>query len=100
MSPIPKYLKPENPQRLGRKQEKKATQTIDSGRIWFDPADLKVKESNENYLIDVKTVVKQKSFTIKLKDVEKLHKQAGIKTPVLLIYLGNFVIKGIIQRLK
>jgi len=97
---IPNYLNPESPQKKGRKQEKKATQSINSGILWFDKADLKVVETDENYLVDVKTVVTQKSFKVNLEDVAKLHKQAGIKTPVLLIYIGDYVIKGVIQRLK
>lgn len=96
---LPRYLDPESPQKQGRKQEKKATQNINSGAVWFDPGDLKVKESTENYLVDVKKVVLQKSFAINLSDIEKLHKQAKLKTPVLLIYMGDYVIKGIIQRI-
>lgn len=97
---IPNYLIPDSPQKKGRKQEKIATQQINSGAVWFSPGDLKVNETTEEYLIDVKKVVLQKSYQINLKDVEKLHNQAKTKTPVLLIYIGDYVIKGIIQRLK
>ena len=97
--PIPKYLLPDSPQKQGRKQEKKATQTINSGNVWFDPRDLIVNEDNENYLVDVKTVVIQKSYKFLLKDIEKLYKQAGLKTPVFLIYIGDYVIKAIVQRI-
>ena len=95
---LPKYLNPDSPQKKGRKQEKKACQTINSGTLWFDKGDLKVNETDEKYLVDVKTVVTQKSFKINLEDVEKLHKQAGLKTPVLLIYIGDYIIKSFIQR--
>lgn len=97
---IPRYLNPESPQKQGRKQEKKAVQNINSGTVWFDKGDLKVNETDENYLVDVKKVVLQKSYTLTLEDVKKIHKQAGIKTPVILIYMGNYVIKGIVQRIK
>ena len=97
---IPKYLRPDSPQKIGRKKEKKATQTINSGAIWFDKGDVQVKGTDENYHVDVKTVVTQKSYKVLLKDVEKIHREAGIKTPVILIYMGPYVIKSIIQRVK
>ena len=95
---IPNYLNPKSPQKQGRMQEKKAAQTINSGSLWFSKGDLTVKETDEEYLIDVKKVVLQKGYTISLKEVDKLYKQSGKKTPVLLVYLGPYVIKGIIQR--
>jgi len=95
---IPKYLIPDSPQKKGRKQEKKAMQTINSGGVWFDPADLNVTEATEKYLVDVKKVVTQKGYILFLKDIEKLHRQAGIKTPVFLIYIGDYVVKAIVQR--
>lgn len=97
---LPKYLNPDSPSKQGRKQEKKATQQINSGAVWFSPADLKVKETTEEYLVDVKKVVTQKSYSLNLKEVEKLHKQAGLKTPVFLIYIGDYVVKAVIQKLK
>jgi len=100
MSKLPNYLNLDSPQKKGRKQEKKACQTINSGTVWFDKGDLKVTETDEDYLVDVKTVVTQKSFKVNLEDVKKIHRQAGVKTPVLLIYIGDYVIKGVIQRIK
>ena len=98
--PIPNYLKPDSPQKQGRKQEKKATQNINSGAVWFDPADLNVVETTEKYLVDVKKVVLQKSYTLNLEEIEKLHKQAKLKTPIFLIYIGNYVVKAVVQRVK
>jgi hypothetical protein len=95
---IPKYLTEESNAKKGRKQEKKATQQINSGTLYFSPRDLVVKETDEDYLVDTKLVVTQKSITLKLDDVEKFHRQAKLKTPVYLIYLGNFIIKAVIQR--
>jgi hypothetical protein len=96
--PIPSYLNPDSPSKKGRKQEKIAKQTINSGTLYFDPRDLKVETSDENYLVDVKLAVIQKQITLKLEDIEKFHKQAKLKTPVYLLYIGDFVIKAIIQR--
>lgn len=95
---LPKYLNPDSPAKKGRKQEKIATQTINSGTLHFDPRDLKVNTTDEDYLVDVKLACTQKQVTIKLDDVEKFHRQAKLKTPVYLLYLGDFVIKCIIQR--
>ena len=97
MSKQPNYLSSDSPQKKGFKQEKKARQTISSGRMYFDPADLNVTESTEDYLIDVKKVVLQKSYQLKLEDVEKLYSQAKTKTPVFLIYIGDYVVKAIVQ---
>ena len=97
---LPGYLKPDSPQKKGRKQEEKARRTINSGAVWFDPADLEVTEGNEKYLVDVKKVVTQQSFKLNLKDIEKLHRQAVLKTPVYLIYIGDYVVKAVVQRIK
>lgn len=97
---LPNYLNPESPQKKGRKQEKKATQTINSGAVWFSPRDILVKETDETYLVDSKLVVDQHSFQLKLSDIEKFHQQAGVKTPVYLIYIGKYLIKAVIQRIK
>jgi len=97
---LPGYLNPDSPQKQGRNQEKIAKQTIDSGRVWFDPADLQATEANEDYLIDVKKVVTQKTFQLNIKDIEKLHKQALTKTPMFLIFIGDYVVKAAVQRIK
>lgn len=97
MSKQPNYLNPDSPQKKGFKQESKAQKTIASGRLYFDPADLNVKENTENYLVDVKKVVTQKSYQLKLDDIEKLYSQAKTKTPVFLIYIGNYVVKAVVQ---
>jgi len=97
---LPNYLKPDSPQKQGRTQEKKAKQHINSGAVWFDPGDLTVTEGNLNYFVDVKKVVSQKSYKINLEDVEKIHSQAGTKIPMLMVYIGDYVIKGSIQRIK
>lgn len=97
---IPKYLKTESLSKQGRNQETIARKHINSGAVWFDQYDLTVTNVDENYLIDVKKVITQKSFNISLKHIDKLYKVAIPKTPMLLIYLGNYVIKAIIQRIK
>jgi hypothetical protein len=96
---LPKYLTPDSPQKKGRKQEKKACQTINSGALYFDPRDLFVTTSNEDYLVDTKKITLQKSFQFSLKDIEKFYKQSGKKTPAYLIYIGDYVVKCIIQKL-
>jgi len=95
---IPSYLNPDSPQKKGRRREKKATQTINSGTLHFDPRDIKVTETDENYLVDTKDVSLQKSFKLNLDDIEKFYKQSKTKTPVYLIYIGDYVVKAIIQR--
>jgi len=94
--PIPKYLREETPQKKGLRREKKACQTINSGRVWFDKGDLAVKESDEEYCVDVKDAEKQ--FVFVLKKIDKFYKEASPRTPVILTYLGPFIIKSIITR--
>ena len=101
MSKLPSYLTEETPQKKGRKQEKIARQTINSGgSCFFDKADLEVKGSDDNYRVDVKKVVLQKSYTLSLKDVEKFYRESSPQTPVYLIYIGDYCIKAIVERVK
>jgi hypothetical protein len=96
---LPKYLtKPEDsPQKKGMKREITATRTIASGRF-FEKGDIKVKTSDDEYVVDTKEVVTQKSYTISLRSVDKLYKQVAPKTPVLMIYIGPYLVKAIIER--
>ena len=87
------YLKKETPQKRGRLQEEKARKHINSGAVWFDKGDLDYKDFN----IDVKLTDK-KQYTFKIKDIEKHYKDSIPKTPVFLVYLGNYVLKTFIQR--
>lgn len=98
MKHLPKYLQDESFQKKGRLQEKKAALSINSGSVWFSKGDLTVKETDETYHVDVKTVVKQKSFKLSLKDVDKIWNDSGVKTPVIMVYLGDYIIKGIVQK--
>ena len=96
---LPNYMKEDSPQKQGRKQEKKATQHINSGAVWFDLGDLTVMETNENYHVDTKKVVLQKGFNLSLKDVDKLYNEAGSKTPMFLIYIGDYLVKAVVQKI-
>lgn len=95
---ILKYLFNDSPQKQGRKHERKVRQTIASGATWFDKGDLEVKESNETYLVDTKKVVTQKTYKLSLKEIDKFYKDAGSKIPVYMIYIGDYCLKCIIQR--
>ena len=92
------YLNEESPSKQGRQQEKKARLHINSGAVWFDKNDLTVVEANETYEVDVKKVVKQKSFTFSLEKLDSFYKNSVPKTPIYLIYIGDYVIKAVIQR--
>ena len=93
----PNYLNETPHQQKGRDREKKARNSINSGAVWFDPRDLQVKETDENYLVDVKDVSKQKGFRFSLADIDTFYKQAGTKTPIYLVYIGKYLIKASIQ---
>lgn len=96
---LPKYMqKSDSPQVKGRKQEKIARNTINSGATWFDKGDIEVKDSNDQYRVDTKKVTLQKGYTISLKAVDKFYKESCPQTPVLMIYLGGYIIKAIIQK--
>ena len=94
----PKYLIEESHQMKGRRQEKKAALSINSGSIWIDKGDLEVKDGNEKYHVDVKTVLKQKSYKLSLTEIDNIWNDAGTKTPVFLVYIGDYVIKCIVQK--
>ena len=100
MSKFPNYLIEKSPQVKGRKQEKIARQTINSGSTFIDKADLEVKDNDDSYRVDVKKVVLQKSYTLSLKDVEKFYRESSPQTPVYLIYIGDYCIKAIVERVK
>lgn len=96
---IPKYLnKSDTPQVKGRKQEKIARQTVNSGAVFFDKADLEVKDSNDEYRVDVKKVTLQKSFNLSLKAIDKFYKESSPQTPVFMIYIGDYIVKAIVER--
>ena len=101
MAPLPSYLtkKSDSPQKQGRKQEKIARQTVNSGAVFFDKGDLEIKDSNDEYRVDVKKVILQKSFQFTLKDIDKFNKQSSPQTPVYMIYIGDYVIKAIVERI-
>jgi hypothetical protein len=94
------YLKEDSPQKKGRKQEKIARQTINSGTFFFDKGDLEVKDSDDQYRVDTKKVVLQKSYTLSLKEIEKFYHESSPQTPVYLIYIGDFCLKAIVERVK
>ena len=94
------YFTERSPQKKGRQQEKIARQTINSGTIFFDKGDLEVKDSNDSYRVDTKKVVLQKSYTLSLKDIEKFYRESSPQTPVYLIYIGDYCIKAIVERVK
>lgn len=98
MKHIPRYLQEVSHQKKGRLQEKKAALSINSGSVWFSKGDLTVKESDEIYHVDIKTVVKQKSFKLSLKDIDKIWNDAGVKTPVIMIYINDYIVKCIVQK--
>lgn len=100
MGDFPSYLTEKSPQVKGRKQEKIARQTLNSGAGWFDKADLEVRDDSDEYRVDVKKVVLQKSYTLSLKDVEKFYRESSPQTPVYMIYLGDYCIKAIVERIK
>ena len=98
---LPKYLnKEDSPQKQGRKQEKRARQHINSGAVWFDQFDLDQLSDKGNFLIDVKKAVKQKQVAISEVKVKKLFTRAmdENKTPAYLIYLGDYIIKAIVEK--
>jgi hypothetical protein len=93
------YLTTSSPQKQGRDQERKVRQTIASGAVWFDKGDLAVEESDESYVIDSKKVVTQKTYTFSLKEIDKFYKQVGgKKTPVYMVYIGDYCLKCLVQR--
>lgn len=94
----PNYFNEKSDSKRGIEREDKACKQINSGRVWFSPRDLTVTGTDEEYLVDVKDVKKQKSYRLSLKDVERFFNQAIPKTPVYLIYMGDYIIKASIQR--
>ena len=86
-----------SPQSKGRKQEKIARQTINSGTVFFDKADLEVKDSNDEYRVDVK-YTENKSYSFKIKDLDKFYSEASPQTPVYIIYLGKYRVKCIVEK--
>lgn len=98
MSKVPDYLKEESSTKQGNKQEEIARKHINSGRVWFDENDLTVKGTNEDYEVDVKKVIKQKGYRLSLEEIDKFFKRSIPKTPIYLIYIGDYVVKASIQR--
>lgn len=97
---IPKYLrkKEDSPSKKGRDQEEKARKHINSGAVFFDKYDLTAEQKDDIILIDVKR--SEKTIRLSAEKTEQLHREAMIqhKTPAYLIYLGDYVLKCIIER--
>lgn len=91
------YLTEKTPQKKGRDQEKIARQTINSDTFFIDKADLEVKDSNDQYRVDVKYTEK-KSFSFSEEKVDKFYKESSPQTPVYLVYLGKYRLKCIVER--
>ena len=94
----PKYLDDTSPQKKGRLREKKACQTINSGATFIEKGDLIVTETDEDYCVDTKDVSVQKVFQLSLKNIDKFYKQAIPKTPVIMIFMGDYIIRALIQK--
>lgn len=98
---LPNYLNnSKSHSEKGREQEDKARKHINSGAVWFDQYDLDAKGSDgkEIFLIDVKRA--PKTITLSKNKVEKLFRQSALehKTPAYLIYIGDYVLKCVIER--
>lgn len=97
MKELPKYLREKKSvSKEGRDQEEIARKHINSGAVWFDSFDLSTKD----LLIDVKKVITQKQITFHIDKIKKLFDKAidEKKTPVYLTYIGDYVLKIIIER--
>lgn len=91
------YLADSTPQVKGRKQEKIARQTINSGTFFFDKADLEVKDSNDQYRVDVK-YTERKSYSFTIKGLDKFYAEASPQTPVYIVYIGKYKIKCLVEK--
>ena len=96
---VPKYLKKEiSNTKRGEKREEIALKTINSGRTPFSKGDI----SMDDFVIDVKDTLKSQ-YILKLKDIEKLHNDANPlgqkpKTGALIIYMGDYILKVLIEK--
>ena len=97
---LPKYLTKteDTPQVKGKKYEKIARNTINSGAVFFDKSDIEVKDSNDQYRVDTKLVTTQKGYTFSLKHIDKFYRESMPQTPVYLIDIGDYRVKCIIER--
>jgi hypothetical protein len=98
--PLPGFFtkKEDSPQLKGRKFEKIARNTINSGSGFMDKADLEVKDSLDGYRVDTKLVTERKNYTFSLKHIDKFYKECAPQTPVYLIRIGQYELKCIIRR--
>ena len=87
------YLKEKSASKKGRDQEDVARKHINSGAVYFDKGDLDFKDLN----IDVKNTDK-KQYIFKIKDIKKHYLDSIPKTPVFLVYIGDYVLKTYVQR--
>ena len=96
---LPKYLtkSEDTAQVKGRKYEKIARNTINSGAVFFDKGDLEVKDGNDQYRVDTKLVTEQKGYTFSLKHIDKFYKESMPQTPVYIIKIGKYRIKCIVE---
>jgi len=96
----PKYLmKEDSISKQGFDQEEKARKHIASGKLWFDSYDLS-QLGKDKFLIDVKKVVSQSGIRLSKKNIKKLFETAmrQDKNAGYLIYIGDFVLKVMVER--
>ena len=77
--------------RKGSKFEKKVKQSIDSGRMWFNPGDLTLGTKYNNYVIECKETDK-KGFRISDKLLNKVWSDAldNAKLPLIVLRVQDY----------
>ena len=88
MGNLPKYMKKKDaPKKLGKKGEKQAKETLNSGATWFSKADLKY----EKCLVEVKKTDKA-SFRITTQLIKKIVNEAYTvkKEPIIMIEFPEY----------